>query len=533
MAGDKKGKPKKAKKKARSKSRGAADDGPADGSAAAAHLTAVERDALARRQLLLTTLKAAAPSLADELGEMNEFQLRQRLEVLDDELRQYKEMVDECKKENDTLRQEIEDAQRDSAEYTAYLLLKRAEKQAVIDRMNGEHDKSMAEYHARRAEIEAKLNKEAQEITDEIADLQEKLDSKNQEILSLADVLHQRQRHEAQLAAYRKDLESLQASHTRSILELERRLLEERVRVQRRSDAQVAAMQAAAQQQALASLAEHTQQLAAQNDAMAVDLRAAVAATMTLQQRKHALEMQCTALEQELAVRERMVAARTAKVAAVARAGPTTAAPLAPIPTSSSPAADEPAVAAGPETTLSIPDPGRRGRPPPARAVASSPVPPSKNRRVSVFPAPATPVAPRRPASPEPGTTPLSGGADTLDDDEEWLDEGPAGAEGGGGGATATFLESLLESDVRGRSGRQRRGSSTAAAQYQQDLAAAAAVAARRESNKTPASGRRVTLTEATKKEPAAPAAALPPLDDDALLERVRAKMSALFRFGV
>ncbi|KAJ3365186.1 hypothetical protein GGF31_008594 [Allomyces arbusculus] len=283
-------------------------------------ITPAEREAAARRQLLLSTLKAAAPSWADDLGDMNEQQLKARLRELDEELALYKQQVEECKKENELLRLDIENAQKDSAEYTAYLLLKKAEKQSIIDKMNTEHLRIMTEFDTRKSEVENQLKKQAEGLENEIAALDEKLDAKNQEILSLADVLHIRQRHEAQLAASRAELDAVTAAHQRALLDLERKLLEERVHVARRNDAQVAAMQTAAQHQALAALSDHTSKLAHDSEVMARELRDTVAATKALLARRDALALQYATLAKARDVRERTAAARLAKVAAAARA---------------------------------------------------------------------------------------------------------------------------------------------------------------------------------------------------------------------
>ncbi|KNE65929.1 hypothetical protein, variant [Allomyces macrogynus ATCC 38327] len=245
---------------------------------------------------------------------------RRRLRELDEELALYKQQVEECKKENELLRLDIENAQKDSAEYTAYLLLKKAEKQSIIDKMNTEHLRIMTEFDTRKSEVENQLKKQAEGLENEIAVLDEKLDAKNQEILSLADVLHIRQRHEAQLAASRAELDAVTAAHQRALLDLERKLLEERVHVARRNDAQVAAMQTAAQHQALAALSDHTSKLAHDSEVMARELRDTVAATKALLARRDALALQYATLAKARDVRERTAAARLAKVAAAARA---------------------------------------------------------------------------------------------------------------------------------------------------------------------------------------------------------------------
>ncbi|KAI9222287.1 hypothetical protein BC828DRAFT_404162 [Blastocladiella britannica] len=320
MAAAKKKSAKQRKSKPGSDSGGDGGDGnelassTATAAAAAADAAANARDAEARRQLLMTTLKSAAPSLADDLGAMDEPQLRARLAELDHELNEYRQLVDSCKKENDSLRQEIEDAQRDSAEYTTYLLLKRAEKQAVIDRMKGDHDQSVSDYKQRRSDLEARLIKAEEDLKADITELQDRLDSKNKEIVSLSDVLHQRQRHEAHLASLKASLEAARSEHTRSVLELERSLLEQRVHVQRSHAANVSAMQSAAQEQALASLTQHASEMSKENDVFVVELKEAVARTMELTRERDRILETCSTLEKEVAIRQRLSRKRDAKV---------------------------------------------------------------------------------------------------------------------------------------------------------------------------------------------------------------------------
>jgi hypothetical protein len=66
------------------------------------------------------------------------------------------------KKENDQLRQEIDHAHTDSAEYTAYLMLKKSEKQKVIDRMLADHDRVMNDFTDRKHNVESLLQKQVE-----------------------------------------------------------------------------------------------------------------------------------------------------------------------------------------------------------------------------------------------------------------------------------------------------------------------------------------------------------------------------------
>lgn len=79
-----------------------------------------------------------------------------------------------------------------------------------------------------------------------ITALEEKLDYKQQEILKLSDVMGRRARHDAEISKIRKEMQNAETEHQQKVNEIERSLIETRIRIQREADSKLQAMQAEA-----------------------------------------------------------------------------------------------------------------------------------------------------------------------------------------------------------------------------------------------------------------------------------------------
>ncbi|KAJ1501960.1 hypothetical protein HMI54_001341 [Coelomomyces lativittatus] len=235
--------------------------------------------------------QSSLQDLTQELETLNENQLKERLRNVNEELNEFKKKVEGCKKENDMLRQEIENSHKDSAEYASYLQHKKAEKQQMLDAINAEHERVMKGYQDKKQTMEKKLSQQVEELNLQIEELENKLQSKNQEILSLADILRIRQKHESQVQLYKQEIEQLKSSHVLQLQSLERKLLEERMRVKKESELQLTELQSQAQAQALQYLTEHTLHLSQENKKMEEALKQAVSLTQAYVQRKQQLEL--------------------------------------------------------------------------------------------------------------------------------------------------------------------------------------------------------------------------------------------------
>ncbi|KAJ3159896.1 hypothetical protein HDU88_008389 [Geranomyces variabilis] len=250
------------------------------------------------------------------LDELDEVVLQSRLNTLEAELADYKAKCNRHKKENEWYRTEIESCQRDTAEYISYLESKKSEKQSAIDLLI---DGSKKDFDAF---VESKKAKEAQNVIDiaalkaQIAETEEKIEQKQLEVNGLSDVMSHRSRHEADIARLQREMQDAERQHRAELQELERKLLEERIKVQKETDAKIKEMESAAHEKAHGYLTTHIATINAENERLSLNLRQLVARTQRLLEQKHHLEQHNAQLARDGAVRRDMVSMRLTRVAA-------------------------------------------------------------------------------------------------------------------------------------------------------------------------------------------------------------------------
>ncbi|KAI8833054.1 hypothetical protein BC829DRAFT_422629 [Chytridium lagenaria] len=131
-----------------------------------------------------------------KIEELDEELLRKRLEALEADLSEYKRKCQHYKTENEWYRAEIDATKKDTAEYIEYLHLKKSEKQTAIDKLV-EIQKQDQEYFTNRKKT-------------------------------------RRARHEAEITKVRKEIAEADAKHVQAVSDLERSLLEIRMKLQKK-----------------------------------------------------------------------------------------------------------------------------------------------------------------------------------------------------------------------------------------------------------------------------------------------------------
>ncbi|KAJ3266211.1 hypothetical protein HDU77_002022 [Chytriomyces hyalinus] len=268
------------------------------------------------KQLLGTAPKASANPATSEikLEELDEVVLKQRLAALDKDLATYKEKCTRYKNENEWYRDEIESCEKDTTDYIKYLISKKEEKQATIDFLQGGKRKDMELFAQKRREREAYNNVKLEELKKYIIELELKLESKQQEMMSLSDIISKRSKHEAEIVKIKQDMQDADRAHNDRVSALERSLLETRIKLQRDADLKIQQMENAAHEKATKYLAEHTAALELENTRLEGELRFCITNTQDLLKKKDLIEQENKALERDQAVREDLLRLRIQRV---------------------------------------------------------------------------------------------------------------------------------------------------------------------------------------------------------------------------
>lgn len=90
-----------------------------------------------------------------------------------------------------------------------------------------------------------RINKELKQV---IQELEDKLNSKEEEFFDLSDTMAKRAKHEADVAKIRKEIREAEDFHQEKILEMEKQLLDTRMKLQKESDEKIKQMEAAAEE---------------------------------------------------------------------------------------------------------------------------------------------------------------------------------------------------------------------------------------------------------------------------------------------
>ncbi|KAI9098676.1 hypothetical protein DFS34DRAFT_81650 [Phlyctochytrium arcticum] len=248
------------------------------------------------------------------LEDLDEAVLKKRLEALEAELGDYKAKCERHKQENDWYREEIETCQRDTAEYIAYLESKKSEKQSAIDQLIESSKLDLEAFMSKKKIKEQENEAKMEELRKQIFDLEDKIETKQQEVQSLSDVMSRRARHEADIAHLRKEMHESEQQHQARIAELERTLLEERIRVQKETDSKIREMESAAHEKAHKYLTTHISVLDTDNDKLSAQLKALIAKTQALLAQKANLEVENVQLRRDATVRQDVLNIRLQKV---------------------------------------------------------------------------------------------------------------------------------------------------------------------------------------------------------------------------
>ncbi|KXS12454.1 hypothetical protein M427DRAFT_397618 [Gonapodya prolifera JEL478] len=259
--------------------------------------------------------KLLPPSVIGEikLEDLNEDVLRAKLAGLDKSLSSLREKHERLRAENSWYRREIDNCQTDTAEYIAYLEANQSTKQAAIDKLAARRKEASDVMDQKRREAENALRETADRLKEQIADLDVKLETKNQEVMALSDVMSKRAKHEAEIVKLKKEMSDMEAQHKTRLEELERRLLETRIKLQREADAKLQNLEAQAHAEAATFLQQHTNHIELENSHLEQELRSAAAMTQSLVDRKARLEKRLQVLRRENRLREDVVRIRLEK----------------------------------------------------------------------------------------------------------------------------------------------------------------------------------------------------------------------------
>ncbi|KAI9143429.1 hypothetical protein BKA69DRAFT_126622 [Paraphysoderma sedebokerense] len=164
----------------------------------------------------------------------------------------------------------------------------------------------MAKYLEKKQSLEQEHQSRLTELRNIANELEEKLEAKKV----------QRQRHDCEIEAIKKQITEIQTLQNAEIMTLEKKLIEERTRLERESDERFAKMLEQAEQQAWQYLTTHTTNLANENNRLKHELKNSASLTKSYLERKEHLEKRYQELLIDVKIREKISRQSSRKISA-------------------------------------------------------------------------------------------------------------------------------------------------------------------------------------------------------------------------
>jgi hypothetical protein len=205
---------------------------------------------------LMNRAPTAAPSKVSKdirIEDLDESVLVDQLSHLEVELVSYKAKCEKLKVENEWYASEVQSCMKDTSEYIEFLEAKKNEKVVIITDLAERNKKILEEFKIKKQkkedENQAKIDcmltwlNLIKALRNTIDEIDTKAENKTQEIAHLSDIMLRKSRHEAEIFKIRKEMAEAETLHKQKIGEIERKLLEARLKSQREADAKVNHMQ--------------------------------------------------------------------------------------------------------------------------------------------------------------------------------------------------------------------------------------------------------------------------------------------------
>jgi hypothetical protein len=206
-------------------------------------------------------------------------------------------------------------------EYVAYLESKKEEKLNVINNLIATNQNDIVKHNAMKEEIENENNKKLegrivtdQAMRDTIAHLEFQLKLKEDEFLQLADTIKKREKHKEKVAKLQDEIREAEENHHLKILDLDKKLLGERMKAQLEAEAKIKQMEAAAEEKASKYLQDHSTQLQQENLKLEKELELLTLQSQRMILRKEQLERENCALEMEKKTRLDLIKLRIEQI---------------------------------------------------------------------------------------------------------------------------------------------------------------------------------------------------------------------------
>ena len=236
--------------------------------------------------------------------------LREELEKINADILVYKEKVNEIRRENEWLIDEIGTTKRDSQQYISYLVDNTSKKQTTISKLTEMSKEQIEAIEKEKRRIEEHYGKIKEDIKQSILEMESSLLKKTKELEKLQDYKVRQREQEQRIRDLKQSIKDTKISHHTQMEEQKIKFLEEKLTFQKNAESRIASMQKQAFQEAMHCLEQENFRVKSENTAQRQELIEVMKRTKSLQAFRERLMEQNRVLKQDREFTQKLNALR-------------------------------------------------------------------------------------------------------------------------------------------------------------------------------------------------------------------------------
>ncbi|KAL2079474.1 hypothetical protein ACEWY4_025218 [Coilia grayii] len=209
--------------------------------------------------------------------------LQKEYDILTNTLLNLKRTLENLRKENEFLQNEVNQTRMESHEYMSYMSKRTQKRQKAIVTLSDQNHQQLESLREQREELLAKYEEQACELKQKILEKENELALLNLEIAELREFKSLQQQQLSCIAELEKEVVSMRCHHSEALQALKSDFLAEKERYQTQAQKEVNDLAMAANKEASKCLLSHTQEVAQENRHLRGELQQLI-------QRAHALQ---------------------------------------------------------------------------------------------------------------------------------------------------------------------------------------------------------------------------------------------------
>jgi len=221
-----------------------------------------------------------------------ELKLKSQLESLTVQLSTLKSEANELCLENDFLQQETHQTKLETQEYMNYMSKKTGKRQNAVITFSDRNKEQIGEIESRKLYMMEKFANQKTELNDKILSRESELASIRQELDNLGDYKTLQEKQGREIMELEKKVAEERVKHSEAVQRLKAQFLDEKKRFQNESDETLGELSREAKKEAHNCLVSHTKQISVENRALRRELLSLIESSRALHIHKRELEDQ-------------------------------------------------------------------------------------------------------------------------------------------------------------------------------------------------------------------------------------------------